>query len=56
MSETAARNYDPARRIFLKKVAYTAPTIITMAAAASIASAASGRVRKIRPKISSTFS
>ena len=42
MNDDAARNYGTTRRIFLKRMAYVPPTILTMSAIASVASAASG--------------
>ncbi len=42
MNDDAARNYSTTRRIFLKRMAYVPPTILTMSAVASVASAASG--------------
>lgn len=41
MSNKEIANHDPARRVFLKKVAYVAPTIMTVSAVASLAAAAS---------------
>ncbi len=49
MNDDAARNHDTTRRIFLKKMAYIPPTVLTMSAVASLASAASGgRRRRMR--------
>ena len=42
MSDDAARDHNTTRRIFLHKMAYIPPTILTMSALASVASAASG--------------
>ncbi len=40
MSQTGLQ--DPSKRKFIKKVAYVAPTVLTVSAVASLASAASG--------------
>jgi hypothetical protein len=34
---------DPSKRVFIRKMAYVAPTILTLSAVASFASAASGQ-------------